>query len=149
MKSNDSRERLIRKIAMLGLPPQTMEDSRRCPLVSLEDFFEGNNDPGSIGCNLRTSDNPGITGFFHALMGIRNRPNVQDVLVEISEMPEDETTWPFSDRIYIITSAEEDEVKSWMDALHPDEVGEGFISGIPPGAPPLRQGMRVYGVWWD
>jgi hypothetical protein len=83
----DPRERLLKKIAQLG--------PVRYPVVPLEDFFEGNSAPGSIGCNLRKSENPGIAGFFQALKEIRDRPDVQDVLVEIYEMPEDVTTWPF------------------------------------------------------
>lgn len=149
MSDGENWERLIEKITKLGLPPQVMGDPRPCPVVSLEDFFEGNNDPGSIGCNLSESDNPGISVFFKTLKGIRDRQNVQDVLVEINEMPDDKTMWPFSDRIYIITSAGAEDVESWVRALHPDEIGEGFVYGTPPGAPFVQPAMSVYGVWWD
>jgi hypothetical protein len=33
------------------------------PVVSLEAFFEGNDDYGSIGCNLLESEHPGPPGF--------------------------------------------------------------------------------------
>jgi hypothetical protein len=69
--------------------------------------------------------------------------------VEIFESPDDGDTWPASDRIYVITSASEVDVESWVKALHPDEVAEGYIEGVPPGGPPLQPGMKVYQAWWD
>ncbi len=47
------------------------------PVVSLELFFEGNDDPGSIGCNL--TDHPGVDRFYAVLRGIRDRPDVHGV----------------------------------------------------------------------
>ena len=49
------------------------------PVVTLEDFFEGNQDEASIGCNL--VDHPGVDRFYETLRGIRDRADVQDVLV--------------------------------------------------------------------
>jgi hypothetical protein len=39
------------------------------PVVSLEQFFEGNDDLGSIGCNL--TKHPGVEFFFNTLRTIR------------------------------------------------------------------------------
>ena len=119
------------------------------PAVSLEDFFNGNDDEGSIGCNL--VEHPGPQFFFERLKEIRARDDVQDVLVEVNEVEEgDETMWPFSDRIYILTSAAKDEVADWVVPLMADEVEEGFAFDMSPEpVPQLREGMKVYGVWWD
>jgi hypothetical protein len=54
----DSRRELIRKLQAQGLP----SSEAPLPVVSLEDFFLGNSDYGSIGCNL--SNNPGPQVFF-------------------------------------------------------------------------------------
>jgi hypothetical protein len=122
-------------------------DGTPLPVVSLEDFFTGNDDPGSIGCN---TDHPGPEFFKEPLFAIRSRPNVQDVLIEIEEVEEqDESMWPFSERIYILTSAPQEEIEEWMAPLHPDTVEEGWAYGEPKTAPPLRPGMRVYAAWWD
>lgn len=72
------------------------------PVVSLELFFDGNEDPGSIGCNL--SDHPGPDGFYRVLSAIRDRPDVYGVWVGISEVM-DPDEWPFSDHIYFVTTA--------------------------------------------
>ena len=140
----DYRRALIEKIRKVGLP----RSGQSLPVVSLEDFFVGNDDYGSIGCNL--SDHPGPQFFFGKLKEVRDRDGVQDVLVEINEVEEsDESMWPFSDRIYILSSAAKEEIADWVAALMPDEVEEGFAYGEPPSAPELGKGVEVYGVWWD
>ena len=122
------------------------------PVVSLEDFFVGNEDEGSIGCNL--DEHPGLPFFFETLQNIRNRADVQDVLVEITdidnlEVPDDDM-WAFSDRVYIITSANLEEVERWVEELIPDEVEEGWSYGkLPESAPQISEGNKVYAAWWD
>jgi hypothetical protein len=115
-----------------------MADRHAYPVVSLEDFVEGNADDGSIGCNLQGSDRLKIPDWFKALKDIRDRPRIQDVLMEINQV-DDGDAWPFSDCIYIITSASEEQVESWVKALHPDEVAEGYIEVVPSGAPLLQE----------
>jgi hypothetical protein len=113
--------------------------------VSLE---TGNEDLGSIGCNL--SDHPGLEVFYRVLRDIRSRPNVQDVLVEIAEVEEqDGSMWPFSDRVYILASTTADQIATWSRRLQPDEVAVGYSQGQPSFAPVLHSGMKVYSLWWD
>ncbi len=140
----NKREALIEKIRSQGLSlsPNFL------PVVSLEGFFEGNEDPGSIACNL--IKHPGPQYFFEHLLAIRSKTNVQDVLVEIYEVEEDNlTVWPFSERVYVLTDASVEDVSGWMKLLEPDEIDEGYFQGKPPAAPELREGMRVYAIWWD
>ena len=141
----DYRRELIEKIKRIGLPSA----GNPPPVVSLEDFFAGNEDYGSIGCNL--SGHPGPRFFFEKLKEVWARPDVQDVLVEINEVEEgDESMWPFSDRVYVLSSAAREEVADWVAALMPDEVEEGFAYGGPPAsAPELGVGMRAHAVWRD
>ena len=117
------------------------------PVVSLEDFFQGNSDLGSIGCNLVA--HPGPQFFFEVLKAVREDAMVQDVLVEVNEIANDPETWPFSDRVYVLSSATTDDIRSWLKRLQPDEVTEGWANGMPPGAPSLKPGAKVYSVWWD
>jgi hypothetical protein len=119
------------------------------PVVSLEDFFTGNEDLGSIGCNL--SPHPGLEKFFDVLRSIRARPDVQDVLVTIYECDEDdETMWPFSERIFVLTTASSQDLAEWARELQPTEVlNDGFVGGKPHAAPIPREGMKVLSLWWD
>ena len=121
------------------------DDDNARPLVTLEEFFVGNEDPGSIGCNL--VPHPGVAEFFRVLRGIRERADVEDVLVGVSEDMGDDT-WPFSDCVYVITSAAASDVESWVETLGPEPV----VADDP--EPPAnlstsRPGYRVITVWWD
>jgi hypothetical protein len=116
------------------------------PTVSLEDFFEGNDDVGSIGCNLVS--HPGIDRFYRTLLEIRSRPDVQDVLVEIRELV-DEDSWPFSDTIFVLTSMRGDDLQKLLSNLQPNEVGQFPSQSIPADLPPTAKDMRVLGAWWD
>ena len=145
-KASDETARiaLIEKIRQQGLPTPTGP----LPIVSLEDFFEGNEDYGSIGCNVNV--HPGPQAFFCHLLAIRSRPDVQDILVEINEVEEgDPTMWPFSESIILLTSASIQDVSEWMKPLMPDEIIETNTFGRPPALPTLDQGMQVYAAWWD
>lgn len=117
------------------------------PIVSLEDFFEENDDIGSIGCNIL--EHPGVEKFYSILKEIRNKINVQDVLVEIMEYDGVDNTWPFSERIYILTKEEKSEISIWTKELQVDGIGEGYMYGEPKAAPKLEEGYLVYSLWWD
>ncbi|WP_053366253.1 hypothetical protein [Bacillus sp. FJAT-27245] len=136
------REKLVENIYSQGYP-----EEETAPIVTLEDFFEGNSDESSIGCNLM--EHPGIETFYGVLRNIREKDNVQDVFVEIMELEDDEEDWPFSERIYILTNAEIELVEDWVKILEPSELDEGYAFGQPPFAPELFDGYKVYSVWWD
>jgi hypothetical protein len=142
-----ARERLVGELAMLG----GLEGPGPRPVVSLESFFEGNDDCASLGGNL--SEHPGPAGFYRMLSRIRALPEVQDVLVEVRLV--DDGEWPFARGIYVLTSASVAQVTAWLAPLRPRHVREGWSTegwsaegAGPPGAPLLGDEMRVVGVWW-
>jgi hypothetical protein len=71
------------------------------------------------------------------------------VLVEINEVARDESTWPFSDRIYIYTSAALRDLAEWAAPLRPDEIEEGFPRGKHKCGPEIEPGSTCYSLWWD
>ena len=116
------------------------------PLLTLEEFFEGNDDYGSIGCNLPGNVYPGE--FYEVFKRIRERPEVADVLVEIRSW-DDPEDWPFSDAIWVITSLAKQDIQQYLGKrLHADAIQVRWPNypiesiGVPPG-------MRPLGVWWD
>jgi hypothetical protein len=117
------------------------------PLLTLEEFFDGNDVVGCIGPNLTPVAEP--SDFCDSLKDIANRENVADVRVQITEF-DDPESWPFSDVVWVITNAEPEEVKSWFDeGLRPDECWSGWTTGIlfePCLVPP---GMKPVACWWD
>lgn len=112
------------------------------PLATLEEFFEGNDDKASIGCNL-VKRHPGLATFYTVLRLIRGQSEVQDVLVALTDYEENGDSWPFSDAVYIFTSATKAQVQNWVEPLQSDEVVE--VSSIV-----ARQSeTRVWMAWWD
>jgi hypothetical protein len=135
-------QRITERVNRLGHPDEP--DTPR-PLVTVDEFFVGNNEIGSIGCNLVPTPTP---EQFHALLEvIAKRPDVQDIRVQITAFDVEE--WPFSDTIYIMTSAAPEEVATWFpEELAPDETWSGFAEqsyepySVPAGSEPVA-------CWWD
>jgi hypothetical protein len=116
------------------------------PTASLEEFFEGNDDPGSIGCNLMPMLEPKI--FYDVFRQIRSRPDVQDVRVQICDYVDDDS-WPFSDSVFFLTSMPQAELAKLLSELQPDDVGTFSSEHIPEDLPKPNPGMTIYGAWWD
>jgi hypothetical protein len=141
----DNLERLNARIEELGGPDAY-------PVVSLDLFFEGNDDPASIGPNL--DPHPGLETFDRVLRAIRERPDVSDVVAQIDEVVEGE--WPYVPAVYVVTTAAPEEVHSWAAEIQPDEyvgeedsIGPWLGRGRPPGAPVVPDGSRVVTLFWD
>jgi hypothetical protein len=116
------------------------------PLLSLAEFFEGNDVVGSIGCNLTPTPKP--SEFYQLLKRVAARPDVADVRVQVTMF--DGPEWPFSDTVWIITSATPEEVRDWFEeVVRPDECWRGWTEGVtfePCSVPP---GMDPVACWWD
>jgi hypothetical protein len=117
------------------------------PLVTLEEFFDGNTSDGSICCNLTPT--PDLSEVYAVLKQIRSRGEVADVRVQIT-MFEDPDDWPFSDTVWVITTAAPETVRAWFpEAIAPDQCSAGWTEGerFEPVAVP--QGYRPVSCWWD
>jgi hypothetical protein len=147
---NNARRKLVDKAI------EILDEGHTLLAVGLVEFFEGNTDEASIGVNLPREKHIGLEGFRRVLSDIRGRPDVQDVFIELTEIPdpdeaEDDGIWPTACVAFIVTSAALEEVEQWVAALHPRELREGWL--VQPGvktplAPEdLRPGMRPVHVW--
>jgi len=118
------------------------------PVVSIESFFTGNTDIGSIAVNVYPY--PGLDAIFTLLSAVRARPDVADVLVEIYD-EEPEQSWPYAERVYVFTSATADEVAGWFLPISADSAEQYDWADVAhiPGMPALPEGMSVVSVWWD
>jgi len=136
-------ERISERVRRLGDPDDP--DTPR-PLLSVDEFFEGNEYIGSIGCNLPGEPTP---KQFRALFEVlAQRADVKDIRVRITSF--DDPEWPFSDTVYIMTTAAAEAVKTWFpEELEPDEVWEGFLEDetYEPYAVPAH--CRAVACWWD
>ena len=143
--------RLYEKIQTLGYSIPDWKYQIAVPVVSLEDFFDDNDEEHSLATNLEP--HPGLNFFKRKLLQIRKRPDVQDVLFDIyhvSEPPTQHVTWPGPESVYIITTAEEAKVDEWNRQLLADGPSEGWLNDIVPnGAPIVLPGYRVWRIMWD
>lgn len=132
------RDALLEKVGHLDEAPG---------VVSLEDFFIGNDDGGSVWCNVPNPVSPGRV--FDILGGLRERDDVADVVMLVTQYDGGADEWPFSDTIYIITAAATAEVLSWLDRDYvPDEY---WLATKPEELRMLNipTGMHAVGLWWD
>jgi hypothetical protein len=146
----DPRRGLIEKAA------EIFEKGNVLLAVSLDEFFDGNTDEESIGVNLPEDNHPGLATFRRTLYDIRDRPDVQGVFLELTEIPdpddeEDEDIWPTACVAFVVTSAPLEEVEGWVARLRPRDVSEGWCvkQGVktPLSDTDLMPGMRPVRVW--
>jgi hypothetical protein len=129
------------------------------PVVPLDLFFEGNDDPASFAPNLEP--HPGIERIYAVLRGVAQRPDVSAVVVQIDEVL-DPPEWPYASAVYVITSAEAADVHRWASSITPDdsvpesEEDYGWLTYAdrdratpPPGAPEVPDGHRSVILFWD
>jgi hypothetical protein len=117
------------------------------PLLTLAEFFDGNDVIGSIGCNLTPVVDPSI--MRKALERIAARPEVDEVRVQVSQF-DDPESWPFSDTVWVITSVSPETVATWFEPeLRPDDCRQGWTEGTSFEPCPIRPGMHPVGCWWD
>ena len=116
------------------------------PLVAMARFLDGNDDLGSIGCNL--DPHPGVEAFRPILAGVLGRPGVRAVYARVSEADPGEGCWPFADAVLVVGDMPLPELRRAVLALRPDEVGAAGAADLPPAvaAPP---GTPVSVIWWD
>lgn len=117
------------------------------PLLTLEEFFDGNDDPGSIWCNLPLGPDAEPHELARTVLeGIRSRPDVADVRVAVADV--DQPEWPYASTVLIVTDAAPEEVGSWFsEDTAPDVVDQlddrsDLEPGMLPDAPVVR-------CWWD
>jgi hypothetical protein len=71
------------------------------------------------------------------------------VLVEIKDQIE-KNDWPSTDTIWIITSANKEDVRVWLgERFQPHDLLIGFNEKIRRDEIQLPIGMNAFGVWWD
>jgi hypothetical protein len=116
-------------------------------IVSIEAFFDGNDDLGSIGCNLM--EHPGMDVFRDTFARIARRPDVTAVYAQIAELDPGEDCWPFADTVFVVGSLSEDELAEALAPLEPDEIRKTEDSDIPPDIQKKDHDTHVLAAWWD
>lgn len=137
----------LKKLAVLleGLRAQPGGDAEGA-ICDARAFLDGNEDEGSIGCNL--SDHPGLDAFRAVVASLAARPDVSAVKAFINEdMGDDE--YPFVDTLFVCTAAPTKAIAAAFKPLSPDEVSETNDHFGAERLPPAPSGHRWVSVWWD
>ena len=143
----DLRKALYEKVAALHAI-----DSKHFPIVSIDEYFIGNDDEQSIAPNQWGDGRPSLREMYNRLKKIESRPDVQGVFVGIHQ------DWPYSVRfeewvpaenIHIYSSAPQAVADQWIDGLHADGISPGWPYGKHAAAPEPAKGYRVYTIFWD
>jgi hypothetical protein len=87
-------------------------------VVPVDIFFDGNDDEGSIGCNL--TDHPGIDVFRSVLLGILGRADVVAAYAQISEVDPGVEYWPFADWVFVVGTISRGDLANALAPLQPD-----------------------------
>ena len=101
------------------------------PVVSLEDYFEGNSQEDSIAPNQIGFGRPSLERMYEILKAIKARPNVQTVVVglhpEWTEAMNAPDVWPAGEHIHIYTTAKSRDVENWVREFQCDGVVGGSL----------------------
>jgi hypothetical protein len=115
-------------------------------LVPIDIFLDGNDDLGSIGCNLM--DHPGIEAFRSTFARIAKRPDVEAIYAQITELEPGENSWPFTDTVFVVGSIAANDLVHELSTLEPDEIGRAEDFGVPPDLL-VNHASPVLAAWWD
>jgi hypothetical protein len=119
---------------------------RHAPITGIEQFFDGNEDEGSIGCNLM--EHPGLDAFRSILVGLLKRSDVEAVYAQIAEIDPGAGLWPFTDTVFVVGSITPNDLAQLLAPLQPDEVAHASDDMVPAPVREARQGQVLY-AWWD
>jgi len=128
---------------------QLIEELSQMPepqVIPIERFFDGNDDLGSIGCNLL--DHPGIDVFRDTLASVGRRLEVEAIYAQIAEVDPGWDSWPFADTVYVASTLSADAVRTALARLQPDEI-DPAESYCCPRWLLERHASPILAVWWD
>ena len=125
---------------------ERLSDEPEPQVIPIAEFFDGNDDPGSIGCNLM--EHPGIDAFRLVFSRIAERPDVQAIYARISELDPGEGSWPFTDTVFVVGTISRADLASELASLAPDEVSAAEDFGLP-SVIAERHTPPVLAAWWD
>ena len=141
------RDIVVKKYNLLNFP-----NLKEPTLISIDEFFDGNNDEASIAPNL--IEKPKVSEYDKVLKKISENPKVTASFVKLNEVmiyddgKLNDNEWFFSDMIYIIGDLTKEEIKEATKSLHPDEVEYDDEITIRNIDEKYKDKKIVY-IWWD
>ena len=114
-------------------------------VISIDRFFDGNDDAESIGCTLL--EHPGMETFEKILVGLTRHPDVEAVYARICELDPGAGCWPSADTVYIAGTISPDELRAILTELEPNKV---ILAGRDvPAAIAEKHKVPIFAALWD
>jgi hypothetical protein len=146
----DRRAALLDRLRPFGLDASPPAAGLALPLVTLDDFFIGNDDARSIGPQIGAV-HPGVDALHAMLQAIAARGDVDAVLVQANDAQwayDSDDEWVAANCVVVLTSAEASEVAEWRRELGCTALAKGLPEPEAPNAPPLRDGVTAWRLIW-
>ena len=143
----EKRDILVKKYDLLNFP-----NLKQPTLLTVDEFFDGNNDEASIAPNL--IEKPNVAEYFKVLKNLSDNPKVNATFVKLNEVmiydngKLNDNEWFFADMIYVIGDLTKEEIKEATKSLKPDEVEYDSEIEIRSIATEYKDKKIVY-LWWD
>ena len=141
--NEDKKLKLIRMIREI----QRTSKIRNEIVLSIDDYF----------CGDETQQNM-ITGMKSGkvlqslLKEIQKKSMVHDLLIrfyDYEDALDDEDCWINSDTIFIITTAETNEITEWFSEWNPSTITTEIQYGDFANLPEIPEGYSLINLWWD
>lgn len=143
----DARKTLLDKLEALDAL-----DEDHLPVVTLDEYFDGNAQEDSIAPNQWGYGRPTLREIHAHFQAIARRPDVQGVYVGLHQdwgMALECDDWPAAENIHVISSATQADAERWLEGLEADGLITGWPYGKHAAAPEAGEGFQVYTVCWD
>ncbi len=141
-----------RKILLERVEALDALDEDHFPVVTLDEYFLGNDQEQSIAPNQWGFGRLSIREIHARFKCIEQRPDVQGVYVGLHQdwceaLECDD--WPAAENIHVYSSAPQAVADQWIEGLESDGIIVGWPYGKHAGAPEPQDGYQVYTVYWD
>jgi hypothetical protein len=141
-----------RNLAVEKYDLMNYENLEKPILMSVDDFFDGNNDIASIAPNL--SEKPKVAEYYKVFKALLENEKVENIYVNIKDIniyengKLNDSEWFFSDVIYVVGTITKNEVSELTEHLKPDEI-EIDKENITRNLNPKYSELNVIYIWWD
>lgn len=132
------RENLVSRVLESGFT----NNGDQVVAVTLNEFFEGNDDVSSLGRSL--SPHPGLEALYYHLYRFEQENEVELYVAIFEVDEEDEDIWPSSNGVYIVGEVEPSSLRGLMNVVMAtgiDDIGNVEING--------QTLSDVTCLWWD